>query len=196
MAQRASLARALARSPGVLLLDEPFGALDALSKGSLHDELLRMWRENFFANIGDVFIGVNDILQGKFQEGFEDWMRVVFNTTIGLGGIHDVASDMGIEKRNEYTTNDYHKVSDEVKPDWDMTGIVDDTRLLFRVGLEVANGSDWPRWHPGTEFRDRRLVTSIAIFGQESSSSQSSTDAPITFSLRFSSRAFCTAAST
>jgi phospholipid-binding lipoprotein MlaA len=56
---------------------------------------------NFFSNIGDVFIGANDILQGKFQEGFEDWMRVVFNTTLGLGGIHDVASDMGIEKRNE-----------------------------------------------------------------------------------------------
>jgi phospholipid-binding lipoprotein MlaA len=66
----------------------------------VHQEIRDRVR-NFFSNIGDVFIGVNDILQGKFQEGFEDWMRVVFNTTLGLGGIHDVASDMGIEKRNE-----------------------------------------------------------------------------------------------
>jgi phospholipid-binding lipoprotein MlaA len=56
---------------------------------------------NFFSNIGDVFIGVNNVLQGKFFEGFEDFMRVGFNSTIGLFGIHDVASDMGIEKHNE-----------------------------------------------------------------------------------------------
>ncbi|KNY04408.1 ABC transporter ATP-binding protein [Microbacterium sp. GCS4] len=42
MAQRASLARALARNPGVLLLDEPFGALDALTRLRMHDLLLEI----------------------------------------------------------------------------------------------------------------------------------------------------------
>jgi len=56
---------------------------------------------NFFGNIGDVFIGVNNFLQGKFEEGVGDWARVAFNSTIGLFGIHDVASDMGYEKHNE-----------------------------------------------------------------------------------------------
>jgi phospholipid-binding lipoprotein MlaA len=56
---------------------------------------------NFFANIGDVFIGVNNVLQGKFRESFDDFARVTFNSTLGLLGIHDVASDMGIEKHNE-----------------------------------------------------------------------------------------------
>jgi phospholipid-binding lipoprotein MlaA len=56
---------------------------------------------NFFSNIGDVFIGVNNALQGKFYEGMEDFFRVAFNSTIGLLGIHDVASEMGIEKHNE-----------------------------------------------------------------------------------------------
>jgi len=56
---------------------------------------------NFFSNIGDVFIGVNDFLQGKFEDGVNDWARVAFNTTVGLLGIHDVATDMGYEKRNE-----------------------------------------------------------------------------------------------
>ena len=56
---------------------------------------------NFFGNIGDVFIGVNNFLQGKFADGANDWARVAFNTTIGLLGIHDVATDMGYEKHDE-----------------------------------------------------------------------------------------------
>ncbi|MGH8740739.1 MAG: MlaA family lipoprotein [Burkholderiales bacterium] len=56
---------------------------------------------NFFSNIGDVFIGVNNVLQGKFHEGLEDFSRVAFNSTLGLFGIHDIASEMGIEKHNE-----------------------------------------------------------------------------------------------
>jgi phospholipid-binding lipoprotein MlaA len=56
---------------------------------------------NVFSNIGDVFIGVNNFLQGKFEDGVSDWARFAFNTTIGLFGIHDVATDMGYEKHNE-----------------------------------------------------------------------------------------------
>ena len=56
---------------------------------------------NFFANIADPMIGVNNILQGKFEDGFFDWVRFGFNTTVGLLGIHDVATDMGYEKHNE-----------------------------------------------------------------------------------------------
>jgi phospholipid-binding lipoprotein MlaA len=62
---------------------------------------LRVMVRNFFSNISDVFIGVNNVLQGKPGEGFNDWARVLWNTTIGLGGINDVASEMGLEKHNE-----------------------------------------------------------------------------------------------
>jgi len=56
---------------------------------------------NFFGNIGDIFIGVNNFLQGKFEDGVSDWARFAFNTTIGLFGIHDIATDMGYEKHDE-----------------------------------------------------------------------------------------------
>jgi phospholipid-binding lipoprotein MlaA len=66
----------------------------------LHEEIRSRVR-NFFSNIADLFIGVNNILQGKFQEGIEDWARFAFNSTLGLFGIHDIASEAGIEKHNE-----------------------------------------------------------------------------------------------
>ena len=69
-------------------------------RDALHVEI-RSRVSNFFSNIQDIFIGVNNFLQGKLQEGVEDWARFAFNSTFGLAGIHDVASDMGIEKHNE-----------------------------------------------------------------------------------------------
>ena len=62
----------------------------------------------------------------------------------------------GQTKRNEYTTNDYHKPSDEVKPDWDLSGAVEDARMLFEVGDRVARAKTYPEWSPGAEFRARR----------------------------------------
>ncbi len=59
-------------------------------------------------------------------------------------------------KRDEYTARDYHKVSDEIKPDWDLSGAVEDLRLLATVGYTVAQGARYPEWKPGTEFRARR----------------------------------------
>lgn len=56
---------------------------------------------NFFGNIADVWTAVNDFLQGKGGEGFSDVGRVLVNTTIGIGGVFDVASEMGLEKHAE-----------------------------------------------------------------------------------------------
>jgi Zn-dependent M28 family amino/carboxypeptidase len=60
------------------------------------------------------------------------------------------------QKRDEYTAKDYHKVSDEVKPDWDLTGAVDDARLLTIIGYRVAQGDRYPEWKSGSEFKAKR----------------------------------------
>ncbi len=60
------------------------------------------------------------------------------------------------EKRDNYTENDYHKPSDEVKPDWDLSGAAEDLRVLFEIGDEVAQAPTFPEWKPGTEFKAKR----------------------------------------
>jgi Zn-dependent M28 family amino/carboxypeptidase len=62
----------------------------------------------------------------------------------------------GKEKRDYYTEHDYHKPSDEVKPDWDLSGAVDDLRIFFEVGDKVAQAATFPEWKPGTEFKAKR----------------------------------------
>ncbi len=60
------------------------------------------------------------------------------------------------QKRDEYTKNDYHKVTDEIKPDWDLSGAIEDGQLLVAVGYRVAQGDKYPEWKPGTEFKAKR----------------------------------------
>ncbi len=56
---------------------------------------------NFFANLRDPWIGVNNLLQGKVDWALNDAFRFIANTTFGIAGIFDIASDMGMEKHNE-----------------------------------------------------------------------------------------------
>ena len=65
-------------------------------------------------------------------------------------------STYGQKKRDEYTENDYHKPSDQVKPDWDLSGAVEDLQAFFQVGYRVAQTDRWPEWKQGTEFKARR----------------------------------------
>jgi phospholipid-binding lipoprotein MlaA len=56
---------------------------------------------NFFGNIGDIWTSVNNLLQGKISDGLSDVMRVMVNSTVGLAGLIDVASDAGLPKHKE-----------------------------------------------------------------------------------------------
>jgi phospholipid-binding lipoprotein MlaA len=56
---------------------------------------------NFFGNVADPMIGVNNLAQGKPREAGNDWARVAINSTLGIFGLFDVASEMGFDKHNE-----------------------------------------------------------------------------------------------
>ncbi|MEE9350848.1 MAG: VacJ family lipoprotein [Thiotrichaceae bacterium] len=56
---------------------------------------------NFFSNVADPVVAVNQFLQGKFKLGIQDSARFLFNSTFGLGGLINIASPMGLEKHEE-----------------------------------------------------------------------------------------------
>jgi Zn-dependent M28 family amino/carboxypeptidase len=65
-------------------------------------------------------------------------------------------ADYGEKVRNNYTEHDYHKPSDVVKPDWDLSGAHDDLKVFLAVGYRVAEADKFPAWRPGNEFKARR----------------------------------------
>jgi phospholipid-binding lipoprotein MlaA len=56
---------------------------------------------NFFSNLGDIRVSLNNALQGKTEDALSDFSRVVINSTIGMAGLLDVASEAGIERHQE-----------------------------------------------------------------------------------------------
>lgn len=62
---------------------------------------IRSGIHNFFSNIRDIPIALNNLMQGKVKAAGSDVGRLVVNTTVGLLGVVDVASNMGLEKHNE-----------------------------------------------------------------------------------------------
>ena len=73
-------------------------------------------------------------------------------------GVEFIGKDANYSKtkRDEYTSRDYHKVTDEVKPDWDLSGAVEDAQLITIIGWRVAQDAKFPEWKAGTEFKAKR----------------------------------------
>ena len=64
-------------------------------------DMVRTGIRNFFSNLRDPWIAVNQLMQGKVELALSDGWRFIANTTFGLGGIFDIATDMRLPKHNE-----------------------------------------------------------------------------------------------
>jgi phospholipid-binding lipoprotein MlaA len=64
-------------------------------------QLARTGVTNFFSNLEDLWISANNLMQGKIEFAVDDLLRFTFNSTFGLLGVIDIASDMGLDKHNE-----------------------------------------------------------------------------------------------
>ena len=64
--------------------------------------------------------------------------------------------DFAEKQVDDYIAHRYHKVGDEVQPDWTFEGAAQDSALLFELGRRLADDATWPEWKPGNEFKARR----------------------------------------
>jgi Zn-dependent M28 family amino/carboxypeptidase len=60
------------------------------------------------------------------------------------------------QQMQAYTAKNYHQPSDEYDPKWDLRGMEQDARLLFRIGQRLSEESKFPKWKPGSEFKATR----------------------------------------
>jgi len=77
--------------------------LKPVAKGydAVTPEPMKIGISNFFSNLDELRTILNDILQGKISDAFSDAGRFLINTTLGLAGFIDVASDLGFEEHDE-----------------------------------------------------------------------------------------------
>ena len=99
--------------------------------------------------------------QGRLMTGDTDPVEGFFwrsdHVEFGMGGVPFMAMSPGIDfvgkpagwgdqKRQEYIHSNYHKPTDQIKPDWDLSGSVEDLQVLLEVGYLVAQAPDRPHW--------------------------------------------------
>jgi len=65
----------------------------------------------------------------------------------------------GEARRKEYITDRYHQPADEWQATWTFAGMVHDLPILYRVGSDLANSTQWPNWSADSEFRATRDAT-------------------------------------
>ncbi len=80
-------------------------------------------------------------------------------------GVHVIGKPdgWGKEQLRKWTEEIYHQTSDEYSDDWNLAGAIEDTKLLFYIGLQAANQEDLPAWNPGDEFEAARFKAIEAI---------------------------------
>jgi Zn-dependent M28 family amino/carboxypeptidase len=71
----------------------------------------------------------------------------------------------GRERQQAWEDAHYHQPTDDLTPDWDFSGMVEDARLLFLLGVKVANAPHAPSWRPGDEFEAARK-TALSEIGR------------------------------
>jgi Zn-dependent M28 family amino/carboxypeptidase len=68
-----------------------------------------------------------------------------------------------LEKRDTYIAEKYHKPADNYDPNWDLTGAIDDLRLLFIIGHRLSMETTFPNWKEGSEFKAKRDADMAAV---------------------------------
>lgn len=118
---------------------------------------------NFFGNLSDIWSSANNVMQGKGERGLSDFTRVLINSTFGLAGVIDIASDAGLVKHNEDfgQTLGYWGVP---SGPYVMLPLLGPSTLRDTAGLPVDIAAD--PWGYGVSSRARNVGTVVRVVDQ------------------------------
>lgn len=118
---------------------------------------------NFFSNLSDIWSSANNLMQGKAERSLSDATRVVINSTFGLGGLIDIASDADLEKHSEDfgQTLGYWGVP---SGPYLMLPILGPSTVRDTAGLPVDIAAD--PWGYGISSRARNIGTVVRVIDQ------------------------------
>jgi Zn-dependent M28 family amino/carboxypeptidase len=91
---------------------------------------------------------------GFYRSDHFEFVRAGVPAAYVSRGIDFIGKPADFEKHlnDTFVANDYHRPTDIVRPDWDLSGAVEDVQLIFRLGYDVAAADRYPAWKPGSEF--------------------------------------------
>jgi Zn-dependent M28 family amino/carboxypeptidase len=69
----------------------------------------------------------------------------------------DGGTEAGKAALADYTAHRYHTPKDNFDPEWDFSGLAEDTQALYEVGRELAGSDQWPKWYKDSSFRAKRV---------------------------------------
>ena len=118
---------------------------------------------NFFSNLADVWSSANNLMQGKGERGLSDITRVLINSTFGLGGVIDIASDAGLQRHTEDfgQTLGYWGVP---SGPYLMLPLLGPSTLRDTAGLPLDIAAD--PWGYGISSRARNIGTVVRVVDQ------------------------------
>lgn len=93
-----------------------------------------------------------------FRSDHFELAKIGIPALFATGGIDLIAGgeERGRSISEAYIASSYHKPDDEFDESWDLVGASQDLQLLYSVGRGIAEGSAWPKWKPGAEFKAAR----------------------------------------
>jgi len=110
MKQRVGIARAYANNPEILLMDEPFGQLDAQTRYAMQDEILRIWNENKRT----VIFVTNNIEEAVY---LGDRIVLFSSRPMQVKGVYDLTS---LERPRDYTDEDFLEIRQKISDNMDL----------------------------------------------------------------------------
>src|SRR5690606_4606023 len=89
-----------------------------------------------------------------FRSDHLNFIRAGVPALYAMSGLDllDGGEAAGRKAADDYTSNRYHKPSDNYDPSWDYRGVIADLDLFYAVGRKLADESSFPQWKPGSDF--------------------------------------------